>query len=640
MKIRYKALHMAVLAVTPIAALATDLSSKCTTATFSGLGPSGTTITSVTLHAAGSQISTGSSSGGAPPAGGTPPAGGGGAPPGGSGGGATTFPYAVCEVQAVIPSANNFALSFPADSANWNGRYVGLGGAGTAGSVNESGTFSDAITGYAASSSDQGHGSTDYTWEEQTQLLIDFAYRANHLTAEASKEFLNAFYGADPTYSYFNGCSGGGGAAMAEATRYPKDFNGILAGASASNPTRMWPYEMSLSAWTYNDKTSTWPDDYVNKLALVSQAAISACDAGDGITDGLIDDPRLCHFDPAVLACSTVTSTSHSDTSCLTPEQVQVFRKIYAGLRDPRTGAQLFPGFVPGSENGWAGHIQLQTAADAQYFPYAVLKNPSEFVWQDFLLTDPFYYWAFYYGDNTLAPILDQMNPDIAPLAAAGTKVIMYHGWDDPNVSPGNDVDFYEAMLHRADRPETVRDSIRLFMVPGMGHCGGNAGYNNFDAFTPLMSWVEQGQAPGQIIGTNSAGNTRPLCAYPEVARPDSTQLNAQGGPTSSADYSCVPPAKARLQPKPPGGSQLVTVAITLPPGYDVEAWNIQNVAIGSIAAVDGQIVGDTYVASFRAADLASTTNSSATPPTVTLTMTHGGKIAYTQATAEPLAVR
>ena len=533
----------------------------------------------------------------------------------------------------MIPSANNFALSFPTDSANWNGRYVGLGGAGTAGSVNQSGTWSEAVTGYAASSSDQGHeGSTDYTWEEDTQLLIDFAYRGNHLTAQASKAFLNAFYGANPTYSYFNGCSGGGGAAMAEATRYPTDYNGIAAGASASNPTRGWPQEMSLSALTYNDATSTWPDDYVNKMSLVTNAAIAACDSLDGITDGLIDDPRLCHFDPSVLMCNPVTSTSHSDPTCLTPEQAQVVKAIYNGLTDPYSGKQLFPGFTPGSEGTWSGHITEQTAADAQYLPYAVLKNPNEYDWHDFLLTNPFYYWAYYSGDATLGPILDQMNPDLSELKAAGAKVLMYHGWADTNISPGNDINYYESVQAKMSGGN-VKDYIRLFLVPGMGHCGGGDGYNTLDTFTPLVNWVENGVAPDQIVGTNAAGNTRPICPYPEVARPDNTSLSSSGGPANSTDYSCVPPATVRFEPDSLSlnSNGVLTAYLTVPKGYKIEDWDVQNVSCNGVLAANTSVVDNTYIANFRTEDLKGLSTGTAVPLTVTFSMNRNGKVAYTQ---------
>jgi feruloyl esterase len=621
----------------PIAAFSTDFSSKCTSAVFSGLAPSGTTITAVTLYAAGSQLSTGQGPGGQGTPGGpggTPPAG---ADParGSSAGATSTFPYAVCEVKARIPSAINFALSFPADSANWNGRYVGLGGAGTAGSVSEGGTLSQAIGGYAASSSDQGHSGDGSTWEEDTQLLIDFAYRGNHLTAEASKAILKAFYGTAPTYSYFNGCSGGGGAAMAEATRYPGDYNGVLAGAPASNPTRMWPYEVSLSAWTYNDKTSKWPDDYVNKMSLITKAAISACDALDGITDGLIDDPRRCNFDPAALLCKPVTSTSHSDTSCLTPEQVEVVRKIYGGLKDPYSGGRLFPGFVRGSESTWSGHITEQTMADAQYMAYAVLKDPSKFDWREFLLTNPFYYWAFYSGDGALGPILDSMNPDLSGLRAAGTKVVMYHGWNDTNISPGNSIDYYESVIANMHRHGDAKETMRLFLVPGMGHCGGNSGYNSFDMFAPLVSWVEKGVTPDQVVGANSAGNTRPLCPYPEVARPVSTLANSTFVPAKSTDYACVPPAEVRfgLEAITLKSKGVFTAYVTLPRGYNIDDWGIQNVSCNGAIAANTLTIDDLLIANFRVEDLLGVATGDAVPLTLKFTMTHDGKSVSSQAT-------
>jgi len=264
---------------------------------------------------------------------------------------------------------------------------------------------------------------------------------------------------------------------------------------------------------------------------MIHKAALEACDAHDGVRDGVIEDPKQCRFDPKILACKT-----GDGPECLTGPQVEAARKIYSGARNPRTGQAVFPGLERGSELGWAaaagGPNAFRIVDD--HFKYVVFKNPS---W-DFRSLD-------FDRDVALADKLDNglvnaTDPDLGKFVARGGKLIQYHGWNDQLISPRNSVNYYGSVV-RSIGPAKVKDSYRLYMVPGMAHCQGGQGTDTFDMLTAIERWVEQGKAPDRIeasrVRDGKTDRTRPLCAYPKVAK-----YNGSGSTDDAASFVCKAP--------------------------------------------------------------------------------------------------
>jgi hypothetical protein len=465
-----------------------------------------------------------------------------------------------CVVKAIArPTADSeirFELWLP---EHWNGKYRQSGSGGWAGAIPTAGLVEPAKLGYATAGTDDGHqGGAGAAWAiGHPEKLIDFGYRAVHETTVHSKEILRAFYGRDASRSYFVGCSDGGREALMEAQRSPEDFDGIIAGAPANN----WSHLFTGFVWNeqalLNDPGSAIPPA---KLPAIQAAALAACDALDGVKDGLVEDPRICHFDPAGLACKNGDATD-----CLTPLQLEALRRIYSGPKNPRTGAQIFPGYPPGTEagpGGWAAWITpakpeaaIQFQFGNTYYGEAVFESPK---W-DFRSLNMDSDVAF--GDQKAGPVLNSTNPDLRSFRARGGKLIQYHGWGDAAIAPLSSIEYYEAAQAflsrfpdaRSNTSHSVQDFYRLFMVPGMGHCGGGVGPNQFgngagaladpqhNVFAALEGWVEKGIAPEKIIATGTAIEdrskilTRPLCPYPKVAR-----YNGSGDPNDAGSFSCA----------------------------------------------------------------------------------------------------
>jgi feruloyl esterase len=473
--------------------------------------------------------------------------------PGAAGNAAAITVPAHCEVKGTIrPSKDSeikFALWLPATA--WNGKYHQEGNGGWAGSIPYRSMIDPLTRGYATAATDDGHeGGGGAEWAiGHPEKLIDFGYRAVHETSVQAKAIIRAFYGRDPSLSYFAGCSDGGREALMEAQRYPEDFNGILAGAPASN----WSHLFTGFIWNEQAALKS-PGSSIPpaKLPALQNAVIAVCDSQDGLKDGLLSDPRSCRFDPAALLCK-----ASEDSSCLTAAQVETVKEIYSGPKNPRTGEQLFHGWPPGAEavpGGWSAWITPANPASAiqfnfgnTYYGQAVFEDPK---------------WIFrafdfdrdvQYGDTKVGAVLNATNPDLRSFRAEGGKLLQYHGWGDPAISALSSIDYYDSVQTflskfpdaRSAAGRSTSDFYRLFMVPGMGHCGGGMGPNNFDAFTPLESWVEKGIAPAQFIGTGTvAGDstkkmTRPICAYPNLA-----QYKGTGDPNDAANFVCMSSAR------------------------------------------------------------------------------------------------
>jgi feruloyl esterase len=460
-----------------------------------------------------------------------------------------TIAKPICRVVGVTSPAVRFEVWMP--SEGWNGKFQLVGNGGTAGVISY-GAMRTALTrGYATASTDTGHvssGSFDSTWAlGRPDLVADFGHRGTHVTAVNGKEITRVFYGQRPAYSYYVGCSKGGQQGLMEAQRYPEDFDGLIAGDPANNWTRFYA---GAHLW-YSMATLKDPESYIpaSKTAILGNATRLACDRIDGIEDGVIDDPRKCKFDPAVLTCQA----GQDPATCFTPKQVKAIKDIWAGVRGP-FGEIVHPPLVPGAEDGAGGWAAWTTgsapflglhwlAADG-FFKYQVFENPS------------YDSMSFNFGSDLLSslakvgPALDAIDPDLRRLQKKGAKLIVYHGWSDPDISPLNSIDYYDSvvsfMSHRNEDLDHARakvnDFFRLFMVPGMQHCSGGPGPNTFDMLTALENWVEKGEAPERVIASHlTAGvvdRTRPLCVYPKVA----VYLGNGGSTNDAANFECRAP--------------------------------------------------------------------------------------------------
>ena len=384
--------------------------------------------------------------------------------------------------------------------------------------------------GYAVVATDTGHAGTGLDAGfavGHPEKLTDFRYRAVHEMTVKAKALIAAFYGKGPRLSLWTSCSTGGRQGLMEAFRYPDDYNGISAMAPANPMTGL----MIDSIWTgyaaLKDRASAVPPA---KLAIVHKAYVAACDAKDGVTDGLVSDPERCSFDPKVTQCK---GTDGPD--CLTAAQVATMRAVYDGVKNPRTGERIFAGFEPGSE------IQLGLLMTGpEPFPVATSYM------RDIVFKDPKWdFKTFDYDSDTAkareagSTILDVPSDGLSKYFAGGGKLLLTHGWSDGLIPAGNTVAFYKAMLGALDA-NTAASSVRLFMVPGMSHCAGGDGPSQFDTLSIIDGWTDKGAPPDQILASTPPGTpamSRPLCPYPKIAK-----YAGKGLTGNAANFECVSP--------------------------------------------------------------------------------------------------
>ncbi|HXC60047.1 MAG TPA: tannase/feruloyl esterase family alpha/beta hydrolase [Steroidobacteraceae bacterium] len=417
---------------------------------------------------------------------------------------------------------------------NWNGKLMGVGNGGFSGSIAYAALADGLQRGYATASTDTGHeGSSGRFALEQPQKVIDFGYRAVHEMTLVAKRFVQDYYRNAAQHAYWVGCSAGGRQGLQSAQRYPEDYDGIVAGAPALD----WTGRAS-SALRVAQAVRATPAARVDTRAmtLLHQAALAACDASDGLVDGVIESPQRCRFDPQVTRCTdSASGTSSADSSCLAPAQAEAARAIYEAPANSATGRAI-TGLYPGSELGWAtwaGNQPFATAID--HFRYVVYADPAWSLQQFRFDRDA--PRAEKQDDNTI----NALNPDLARFFQRGGKLLQYHGWSDPQISPGVSPQYYESVAARIGDMARVNASYRLFMVPGMAHCSGGDGASRFDMVPALENWVERGVAPGEIIAQRERGGavdrTRRLCAWPRVARYDGS-----GDPNAAASFRCENP--------------------------------------------------------------------------------------------------
>jgi tannase/feruloyl esterase len=439
---------------------------------------------------------------------------------------------AFCRVTATAAPSPDSAITFEVwlPVEGWNGKVVAVGNGGFSGLIFHPDMVEPLRRGYAVAGTNTGHdgGPADASFAVgHPEKLVDFAWRAVHETTVKSKAVVTALYSKPPRRSYWVGCSTGGRQGLKEAQRFPDDFDGIAAGAPANNWIPLMAYGATVQHLVTDPKRGLERP----QLTLLKEAAIAACDARDGVTDRVVEDPPRCTFDPGTLAC-----TAGKSSGCLTPSQVETARSIYAGVVNPRTGEKIFPGPAPAGELQWAAYAPGVFPIAANY-------------WRDQVTGDPNWNPAALDLDKDIARArsldtaeVTTTDPNLSAFVGRGGKLLLWHGWTDGLIPAQNTIDYYESVLATTGA-EPVKDSVRLFMLPGVDHCFGGEGTFVIDALGAIDTWVESGKAPEQLVASRpleSGGTrTRPLCPYPQVAR-----YRGQGSTDDASNFACEPPSR------------------------------------------------------------------------------------------------
>jgi feruloyl esterase len=473
----------------------------------------------------------------------------------------------LCRVAGAIKPTRDSDIHFEVwlPSADWNGEFRAVGNGGFGGVINFGDMAAAARHGYATASTDTGHSDnddSDASWAlGHPDKVADWGYRSIHELTASAKVIIRTFYGRAPRLSFFEGCSTGGRQGLMEAQRFPEDYDGILAGA----PDFPWTL---LAAVFYNTQVPglTNPASYIpaSKIPAISAAVLAACDAQDGLADGILDDPRQCHFNPSVLLCKRGESDN-----CLSSAQIAQLKRIYAGVRTSQ-GKQILPGYLPGGElgdEGWKGWI-TGTDPGKSYLSVigeSYLKNMA-FGNSNWDYRSVSTERAIQVAEAENGRVVNATNVDLRPFKSRGGKLILYHGWNDPAIPGPLTVSYYNGVAARLGFRDT-ESFIRLYMAPGMQHCYGGPGPNFFGQFdlsvlglaaqqlhintdpehnisSALEEWVEKGIAPGSIIATKYFNDldpaqgikmTRPLCPYPQIAK-----YKRQGDTNDAANFVCI----------------------------------------------------------------------------------------------------
>lgn len=450
-----------------------------------------------------------------------------------------------CVVEGTLAPSIGFRVSLP--TRTWTQRYLQVGCGGLCGNIaTQIGAAQGCVPldsgGFVTAATDMGHEGNSSAFGQDPQKRVDFAYRSQHLTALVAKQLIKAFYGQPQQYAYFNGCSDGGREALMEAQRYPEDFDGIIAGAAALN----FQVQNALyHAWQAraNEGADGKAILVASRLNLLHEAVLAQCDAQDGQVDRLISDPRSCHFDPASLQCKA----GQAPDTCLTAAEVGAVRKLYDGPRDPATGQRLtIGGPQPGSELAWAG-VFVPMSADQPIFSQKIAldalqnvsfaSNPT----RTLTLADARFDTATFEHLRTLHPLYDATNPDLSAFAQRGGKLIIWHGWADPHISPLNSLAYHQAL--RKQMGEARSEAFeRLYLLPGVHHCSGGEGPSQLDLLTPMMSWVERQQAPEMILTTQATpkaqGFGAPMAPPPGAPKGQRPPMGPMSLPATAADQA------------------------------------------------------------------------------------------------------
>jgi Tannase and feruloyl esterase len=463
-----------------------------------------------------------------------------------------------CHVQVMATPSVDSAIPIEVwmPVKGWNGKLRGQGNGGFAGSVDYVGPAVALMEGYASGATDTGHtgNAGDANWAlGHREKVIDFGYRAVHEMTAISKTVVKSYYGDAPKHNYFASCSDGGREALMEAQRFPADYDGIVAGAPANNWTALLTNGLHSEQAMSGDPAGYLP---AAKLPAIDAAVRAACDAADGVTDGVINDPRQCHFKPATLICKGAESDA-----CLTAKQAHTLEVLYGGLHDA-AGKLIFPGYLPGAEQGaggwgtWITGPAPGTSAmyviSTNYFINMVYEE-KDWDYKNAVIAD-----AYKAALEKTSQMLDATDPNLKPFAARGGKLILYHGWNDPGISPLNTINYYND-VRKAVGSSSADSFVRLFMIPGMQHCLTGPGATSLDqwdmpmagvpddaqhdVYLALEAWVEKGSAPESMIAAKydltadppKLQMTRPICAYPKAAK-----YKGRGDTKNAANFTCA----------------------------------------------------------------------------------------------------
>jgi feruloyl esterase len=460
---------------------------------------------------------------------------------------------AFCRVVAEVKptSDSDIKLEVWLPVLGWNGKLEGIGVGGFAGSIDIVQLATSVKAGYTATSSDTGHTGSpiDAGWAMgHPEKIIDYGYRGIHEMTRVAKAVVAAYYSKPPQRSYFAGCSNGGREALMEAQRYPEDYDGILAGA----PANYWTSLMATFAYDTQvltmDSASFIPP---GKIPTIAAAVNAACDEVDGVHDGILNDPRQCHFEPTTIQCQ-----GEDTDKCLTAAQVTALKKLYAGTPDSK-GHLVYPGYLPGAEEGPSGWgLWITGPAPGKSF----VASFANAFFSDFVFGKSDWDYKTFKLDADLkaanektALALNATDPDLKAFKARGGKLVLYHGWSDPAITPLSTIDYYESVIKKMGQKD-VDSFVRLYMVPGFQHCFGGPGPDSFGAFydlkfddpqhsvdASLEQWVEKATAPSEIIASKFEGQdqthakmTRPLCPYPQTAK-----YKGSGSTDDAANFVC-----------------------------------------------------------------------------------------------------
>jgi feruloyl esterase len=439
---------------------------------------------------------------------------------------------ALCRVAGTVSPAINFEVWLP-EGDTWNGRFQAVGGGGLAGIISYPAMAEAVRGGYASSSTDTGHVASDTTWMADRQRVIDYGYRAIHEMTVKAKAVIEAHYGRVAEYSYFNGCSTGGRQGLMTAQRYPDDYDGIASGAPVNRFTTLHMGQLWMAHATLKKPGAVLTRE---DLTRVGEAVMAQCDASDGVKDGILTDPRTCDFDP-------------SKVQGLSAPQIEALELAYQGAVNPRTGEQLYAGLEPGGEGpqpGNPGWGMLMNGREPFAISGAVLNGLG--------FENPNWDWKTFdfdrdveLIDQKLFGVLNAVDPDLRDFKNGGGKLIVWHGWNDPGVMPQQTLEYYGDVVEFAgkttggDGAAFTDEYLRLFMLPGVGHCRGGAGPDQVDWMAALAGWVEKGTKPATITATamrdGKVAMTRPLCPHPRVAH-----YKGRGDTNEAASFECAGP--------------------------------------------------------------------------------------------------
>ena len=428
-----------------------------------------------------------------------------------------------CRVQIVLTptpdSLINMEMWLP-PAGTWNGKFMGVGNGGFAGSIQGlTNEMPQALRlGYATAGTDTGHQEQGGAWAiGHPEKMIDFGYRATHEMTLKAKEIVKAFYERDAQYSYFKGCSTGGRMALMEAQRYPNDYNGIIAGSLASRHIHMWTAGIERSV-----NLSRHPESAITpeQAAAVNNLVMSSCDT---LKEGFLNNPRACKVDFSVLRCRGGSDAG----ACLTDAQMKTVQTFYGGVKNSK-GELIFSGQALG--NPINAQQATNQAPGGVFDLVRIAYNNPNVDWHGFDLDRDMKVLDEQIG------YVDAVNPDLSKYKSSGGRLLITHGWSDTGITPETSIWYYESVLRKMGKDQD--NWLRLFMAPGMGHCGGGPGVNTFDSIGTLEKWVEHGVAPATMMGIGARGMTRPLCPYPQYA-----DYKGSGDLKDAANWSCKAPA-------------------------------------------------------------------------------------------------